>query len=144
MRSVLNFPFIHKSFSFIHVDNRCCYLLSAFFRQCLDAHCWYLLHLVDTRPLHNPPCACSAPPLADVEGRAVVFICHPPPPAAPPAGPALAGSDDPPLAVSVWGELVAGPLTGLELEATRHPTLTVEWVSVLVLVVRILTSSLSS
>jgi hypothetical protein len=60
---------------------------------------------------------------------------------APPAGLALAGSSDPPLAVLVWVDLAVGPTTGLESEAAWLQTTTLDWLSALVLVVRTLTSS---
>jgi hypothetical protein len=66
------------------------------------------------------------------------------PPTAPPAGPALVGSDDPPLAVLVWVAAVVGPTTGLEPDGARLPTTTSGWLSAPVLVVRTLTSSSSS
>jgi hypothetical protein len=64
--------------------------------------------------------------------------------AAPPAGPALAGSDNLPLAVSVWVAAAIGPTMGLEPDGARLPTTTSGWLSAPVLVVRMLTSSLSS
>ncbi len=60
------------------------------------------------------------------------------------AGQLLAGSSNPLLAALGWVELLVGPLMGLEPEATRLPTMTLDYDSLEVLVGGTLTSSLSS
>ncbi len=63
---------------------------------------------------------------------------------APPASPLLAGSSDPQLVVPGWVELAVGPLTRLEPELTRLPTMTSDCTPLIVFVIRTLMSSLLS
>jgi hypothetical protein len=66
------------------------------------------------------------------------------PPKALLARPLLARSSNLLLAASGWVELAVGPLMGLEPEATRLPTTTLDYVSLEVFVDRMLTLSLLS